>query len=50
MWKSCESEEIGHSEPPQWEKFGNVANQAKLDIPSNSELLQWENFEKLQIR
>ena len=46
-WKSCESGEIGHSEPLQWEKIGKVVNRAKLVIPSHSEPLQWKKIGKV---
>ena len=32
-WKSCKSDEIGHSEPLQWEKIGKVATQTKSNFP-----------------
>ena len=46
-WKSCESDEISHSEPLRWEKIGKVVNQEKLAIPSHSEPLWWEKIGKV---
>ena len=46
-WKSCESNEIGHSEPLRWEKIGKVANRVKLAILSHSEPLRWEKIGKV---
>ena len=50
-WQSCESGEIGHAEPLQWEKIGKVVNQAKLAVQSHFECyFIGKRFEKLQIR
>ena len=46
-WENCESGEIGHSEPLQWEKIGKVAIWEKLAIPSHSGQLWWEKIGKV---
>ena len=39
---------LSQSDPLQWEKIGNIVNQAKLAVPSHSEPLRWEKIGKVE--